>query len=197
MKQIIAIFSLLLSLMPLSAQNKKEFYSPNGEFRCTIILLGKKLTAEIFDIKARNRKQIYNSFYRYSELLQDVAVWRSNDLLEIKIPTGSPGIYSVFYSVKRKLLSDEYFFPLAVEGNRYWILTGGEEVAVYDIFTKAKYLIKRDYLFTAIKYLVFNKANTYFRNDGNLQIEYTNSLSQIKREIIEKDEIIKSLKVSK
>lgn len=116
--------------------------------------------------------------------------WYNDDLLEINIGTGSPGNYSIFYSVDNNKISEEHWFTVAVDPKRYLVLQGEEDVFITGIFdTKQKYKLNLNFYDAATKWLVIDLEHTSFDKDGNLLIRYQNPAKKWLTARIEKEMI--------
>lgn len=154
--------------------NKKVF-SPNG-VNYVYYKMSSREKAKIF---------VYNNLLNTLVTITEISLrypldkgisWHNDDLVEINIKTGSPGNFSIFYSVNNDKISEKHYFPLAVDPNRYLVLLGDEEVYITGIFdTKNRYKLDLDFQVTAIKWLIFDRTNTYFDETGNLIFKYRNT----------------------
>jgi hypothetical protein len=167
--------------------NKKAF-SPNG-VNYLYYSISQENIAKIF---------VYNSCLKKTVIVAETPLrysfldykWYNDDLLEINVKTGSPGNFSIFYSVNNNKVSEKHDFPLAVDPKRYLVLLGQEDAYITDIF-EAKHIYKLDLNFqrTAIKYLIFDLKNTYFDEDGNLLFKYRDTNDKWVKGQLERDTI--------
>ena len=145
-----------------------------------------KVKLIVYNGKMKKETIMDELILRYN--LSDSVKWHSNDLIEVNIKTGSPGNYSLFYSVDMDKVSKKHNFPLAIDANNNIILIGTEEVYVTNIFDgKTKYILNLDFANSAIKWLIFERENTYFDQEGHLNLKYTNSAGKWVEEKIKKE----------
>lgn len=175
--KLFILFVILIVFELNVFSDELKIYSPNKlHFFYTEELSKKQYRLYVYNGICKENILIYEGYLKYP-LNNSVVIWHNNDLLEINIGTGSPGNYSLFYSCKLDKTSDKHYFPVAVNADRYLVLIGQEEVYITNIFENiTKYYIKRDFENTAIKWLIFEKNNTYFDFEGNLIIKYMNSV---------------------
>jgi hypothetical protein len=141
-----------------------EFYVHNGEIDVNILIRKMRL---------------------YRPLRMQGIVWHTNELLEVNVETGSPGNFSVFYCVTDNLISDNLYFPVAVDAKRKRVLIADESVYIRDIFVdKFKFVLEREFALTAIKWLVIDRHTTHFNKDGSLSIRYLNKDNEWVEEIV-------------
>jgi len=196
-KRIIStnLFLLILSFVnPLYSfgseqimANKKAF-SPNGA-HYLYFKVSQEDVAKILVYNDRLKKTftIVETPLRYQSLNYK---WFNDDLLEINIWTGSPGNYSIFYSVDNNKISEEQYFPLAVDPRRYLVLLGQEDVYITGIFdTKHSYKLDLNFQKTAIKFQIFDLERTYFDKSGNLLFRYQDADGRWVTGRLEKDMI--------
>lgn len=181
-KQLIVLIILFIIIINLNYSSRAEenkayqkVFSPNG---CNFLYyeesFNKKTKLFVYNEHLQKTVTIAEVYIRYS--LDKGILWHNDDLLEINIKTGSPGNFSIFYSVNNNKISEELYFPLAVYPNKYLVLLGQEDVYITSIFdTKYRYKIDLDFQKTAIKWLIFDRKETYFDKNGNLFLKYKNN----------------------
>ena len=167
--------------------NKKAF-SPNGA-NYLYFKISQENIGKIFVYNSRLKKTIViaEAPLRYQSFNYK---WYNDDLLEMNIWTGSPGNYSIFYSVDSNRISEKHYFPLAVDPRRYLVLLGQEYVYMTGIFdSKHSYKLDLNFQKTAIKFQIFDLENTYFDKNGNLVFRYQDADGKWSTGRIERDMI--------
>lgn len=145
----------------------------------------------VWDKKSQHELMIFSLELRY-KLRTDCIRWFKNRILEIKIHTGNPGIYSIFVSVNDGIISNPVNFVMAVDITGNYALVGEDDVYVLDIFKGERiFYIIRDYARTAIKYLIFDLKETKFLDNGDMVITYYNSSMEKVYELINKNDFMR------
>ena len=159
---IILVFHIFVKLSSQELLPDTKYYSDDGSSYFKFTEHGGVTKGFIWNKKTQNELMIFSLKLRY-KLRKDAIKWFKNKIFEIKIHTGSPGVYSVFVSVNDGIISNPVNFVMAVDITGSYALVGEEDVYVLDIFKGKKiFYINRNYDNTAIKYLLFDLKKTKF-----------------------------------
>lgn len=194
MKKYGVIILIFLFWVKLSSQEllpDTKYYSDDGSSYFRFTEHGGVTKGFIWNKKSQHELMIFSLELRY-KLRTDCIRWFKNRILEIKIHTGNPGIYSIFVSVNDGIISNPVNFVMAVDITGNYALVGEDDVYVLDIFKGERiFYIIRDYARTAIKYLIFDLKETKFLDNGDMVITYYNSSMEKVYELINKNDFMR------
>ena len=194
MKKYGVIILIFLFWVKLSSQEllpDRKYYSDDGSSYFKFTEHGGVTKGFIWNKKSQHELMIFSLELRY-KLRTDCIRWFKNRILEIKIHTGNPGIYSIFVSVNDGIISNPVNFVMAVDITGNYALVGEDDVYVLDIFKGERiFYIIRDYARTAIKYLIFDLKETKFVDNGDMVITYYNSSMEKVYELINKNDFMR------
>ena len=194
MKKYGVIILIFLFWVKLSSQEllpDTKYYSDDGSSYFRFTEPGGVTKGFIWNKKSQHELMIFSLELRY-KLRTDCIRWFKNRILEIKIHTGNPGIYSIFVSVNDGIISNPVNFVMAVDITGNYALVGEDDVYVLDIFKGERiFYIIRDYARTAIKYLIFDLKETKFLDNGDMVITYYNSSMEKVYELINKNDFMR------
>ena len=194
MKKYGVIILIFLFWVKLSSQEllpDTKYYSDDGSSYFRFTEHGGVTKGFIWNKKSQYELMIFSLELRY-KLRTDCIRWFKNRILEIKIHTGDPGIYSIFVSVNDGIISNPVNFVMAVDITGNYALVGEDDVYVLDIFKGERiFYIIRDYARTAIKYLIFDLKETKFLDNGDMVITYYNSSMEKVYELINKNDFMR------
>ena len=188
---IILVFHIFVKLSSQELLSNTKYYSDDGISYFKFTEQGGVTKGFVWDKKSQHELMIFSLELRY-KLRTDCIRWFKNRILEIKIHTGSPGVYSIFVSVNDGIISNPVNFVMAVDITGSYALVGEEDVYVLDIFKGKKiFYINRNYDNTAIKYLIFDLKETKFLDNGDLMITYYNLSMEKVYELINKNDFMR------
>ena len=188
---IILIFHFLVKLSSQELLPNTKYYSDDGSSYFKFTEQGGVSKGFIWNKKTQNELMIFSLQLRY-KLRKDAVRWFNNKILEIKIHTGNPGVYSIFVSVNDGIISNQVNFVMAVDITGSYALVGEEDVYVLAIFKGKKiFYINRNYDNTAIKYLIFDLKETKFLDNGDLVIAYYNLSMEKVYEFLNKNDFMR------
>lgn len=188
---IILVFHIFVKLSSQELLSNTKYYSDDGISYFKFTEQGGVTKGFVWDKKSQHELMIFSLELRY-KLRTDCIRWFKNRILEIKIHTGSPGVYSIFVSVNDGIISNPVNFVMAVDITGNYALVGEDDVYVLDIFKgKRIFYIIRDYARTAIKYLIFDLKETKFLDNGDMVITYYNSSMEKVYELINKNDFMR------
>ena len=188
---IILIFHFFVKLSSQELLSNTKYYSDDGISYFKFTEQGGVTKGFIWNKKSQHELMIFSLELRY-KLRTDCIRWFKNRILEIKIHTGNPGIYSIFVSVNDGIISNPVNFVMAVDITGNYALVGEDDVYVLDIFKGERiFYIIRDYARTAIKYLIFDLKETKFLDNGDMVITYYNSSMEKVYELINKNDFMR------
>ena len=95
---IILIFHFFVKLSSQELLPNTKYYSDDGSSYFKFTEQGGVSKGFIWNKKTQNELMIFSLQLRY-KLRKDAVRWFNNKILEIKIHTGNPGVYSIFVSV--------------------------------------------------------------------------------------------------
>ena len=194
MKKYFVTILIFLFWVKLSSQellSNTKYYSDDGISYFKFTEQGGVTKGFVWDKKSQHELMIFSLELRY-KLRTDCIRWFKNRILEIKIHTGNPGIYSIFVSVNDGIISNPVNFVMAVDITGNYALVGEDDVYVLDIFKGERiFYIIRDYARTAIKYLIFDLKETKFLDNGDMVITYYNSSMEKVYELINKNDFMR------
>ena len=188
---IILISHIFVKLSSQELLPDTKYYSDDGSSYFKFTEQGGVTKGFIWNKKTQNELMIFSLKLRY-KLRKDAIKWFKNKIFEIKIHTGSPGVYSIFVSVNDGIISNPVNFVMAVDITGNYALVGEDDVYVLDIFKgKRIFYIIRDYARTAIKYLIFDLKETKFLDNGDMVITYYNLSMEKVYELINKNDFMR------
>lgn len=188
---IILVFHIFVKLSSQELLSNTKYYSDDGISYFKFTEQGGVTKGFIWNKKSQHELMIFSLELRY-KLRTDCIRWFKNRILEIKIHTGNPGIYSIFVSVNDGIISNPVNFVMAVDITGNYALVGEDDVYVLDIFKGERiFYIIRDYARTAIKYLIFDLKETKFLDNGDMVITYYNSSMEKVYELINKNDFMR------
>jgi len=188
---IILVFHIFVKLSSQELLSNTKYYSDDGISYFKFTEQGGVTKGFVWDKKSQHELMIFSLELRY-KLRTDCIRWFKNRILEIKIHTGNPGIYSIFVSVNDGIISNPVNFVMAVDITGNYALVGEDDVYVLDIFKGERiFYIIRDYARTAIKYLIFDLKETKFLDNGDMVITYYNSSMEKVYELINKNDFMR------
>ena len=188
---IILVFHIFVKLSSQELLSNTKYYSDDGISYFKFTEQGGVTKGFVWDKKSQHELMIFSLELRY-KLRTDCIRWFKNRILEIKIHTGNPGIYSIFVSVNDGIISNPVNFVMAVDITGSYALVGEDDVYVLDIFKGERiFYIIRDYARTAIKYLIFDLKETKFLDNGDMVITYYNSSMEKVYELINKNDFMR------
>ena len=188
---IILVFHIFVKLSSQELLPDTKYYSDDGSSYFRFTEHGGVTKGFIWNKKSQHELMIFSLELRY-KLRTDCIRWFKNRILEIKIHTGNPGIYSIFVSVNDGIISNPVNFVMAVDITGNYALVGEDDVYVLDIFKGERiFYIIRDYARTAIKYLIFDLKETKFLDNGDMVITYYNSSMEKVYELINKNDFMR------
>lgn len=188
---IILVFHIFVKLSSQELLSNTKYYSDDGISYFKFTEQGGVTKGFVWDKKSQHELMIFSLELRY-KLRTDCIRWFKNRILEIKIHTGSPGVYSIFVSVNDGIISNPVNFVMAVDITGSYALVGEEDVYVLDIFKGKKiFYINRNYDNTAVKYLIFDLKETKFLDNGDLMITYYNLSMEKVYELINKNDFMR------
>lgn len=188
---IILVFHIFVKLSSQELLPDTKYYSDDGSSYFKFTEYGGVTKGFIWNKKTQNELMIFSLKLRY-KLRKDAIKWFKNKIFEIKIHTGSPGVYSIFVSVNDGIISNPVNFVMAVDITGNYALVGEDDVYVLDIFKgKRIFYIIRDYARTAIKYLIFDLKETKFLDNGDMVITYYNLSMEKVYELINKNDFMR------
>ena len=188
---IILVFHIFVKLSSQELLSNTKYYSDDGISYFKFTEQGGVTKGFVWDKKSQHELMIFSLELRY-KLRTDCIRWFKNRILEIKIHTGSPGVYSIFVSVNDGIISNPVNFVMAVDITGSYALVGEEDVYVLYIFKGKKiFYINRNYDNTAVKYLIFDLKETKFLDNGDLMITYYNLSMEKVYELINKNDFMR------
>ena len=188
---IILVFHIFVKLSSQELLSNTKYYSDDGISYFKFTEQGGVTKGFVWDKKSQHELMIFSLELRY-KLRTDCIRWFKNRILEIKIHTGNPGIYSIFVSVNDGIISNPVNLVMAVDITGNYALVGEDDVYVLDIFKGERiFYIIRDYARTAIKYLIFDLKETKFLDNGDMVITYYNSSMEKVYELINKNDFMR------
>ena len=150
----------------------------------------------VFNSLLKKNNHLLDTYIRFSldDFFKRIR-WYNDDLVEINVTTGSPGNFSIFYSIKKNKKSDIIYFPLAIDSKDYLILVGQENAFISHIFEPSnEYILNENFADTAIVWLLFDKKGTYFDIEGNLHLSFTDRENTRIKKVIKKSTILEKVK---
>ena len=170
---LLATGCLLLLVPALAAASDaridRTFKSPDGS--CSLRYVGAERGEGTWEhVGASGARRVYSGYHRYGPIVS----WVSNDVAEIRLPSGSPIYTSFFYDCARRRLSPEYLLPIAVDATRGTVATLDDEaVRFFSLFTQQPVHAEQVPRLEPAGFLVFCEPKAQFRGDGSFFLRYT------------------------
>lgn len=182
---LIIIFITIFSLSAEELKKNEKYLSPDGLSYFYFFEEGKVTTAFLWDHIAKKEIKLFSLELRY-KLNNDCIVWYGGSF-EIRIHTGSPGVYSIFYLFQKQTITSPIWFVVAVDKTGRFALLAQESVYIFDLIENKIVLnIKLPIEESAVTYLLIDIGSTYFDANGDLHIIYLDKNKSWKDFIIKK-----------
>ena len=111
---------------------KIESYSPDNKSKVYGDVISWEDNQELFIQNGitGNKKLLLKSSFKFEPEI----TWFGNDVVQVRVATGSPGNYSIFYDIKSDRVSEELCFVLAFDKNNNLALLGEDKLLVKEVF---------------------------------------------------------------
>ena len=177
MKQTFNISIFILFLCSISPAQKnvsstsisREFKNKSGKSIITYIGPTERGIGKFYHGATSDSNLIFEGYLRYGPICN----WITNNVAEIKIPTGSPNYHSYFYSYKNREISKEYNLGIAIDTlNMRIACLDMNNILFYDIFEDSvlfKYHIDG---LEPIAFLISCRPDAYFDLNSYFHLKY-------------------------
>ncbi len=171
MKKYLFILLLIIPQVVFAQQEDNldlTFSSP--EKSCILKYKGERRgTGSYYHILGNGETQIYKGYFHYGPIVK----WVSNNVAELRMPSGSPNYNSYFYDCQSNIMSPEYMLPIAADTVNGTVATLDEAAIIFfKLFTKNIVYKRQVPNLEPMGFLVFCEPKARFDQNGTFILNY-------------------------
>jgi hypothetical protein len=169
---------MLILFSVVNAQIDTTYYYSDNEQNKIICIYDSTSIGKFYNNSLETGNIILEEYLKYGPLVK----FLSNNIVELKVPTGSPNYHCYYYSFEGNKISHSFNLPIAYDiTNNLVAVLDMYSLKIYDVFTKKEKYSFEDDLIEPMSLLVFGNPEAKFIGNKFL-VKYKYDKQVIERE---------------